>query len=642
MYKYILFIFFICINFMYAQNIDTLLQEYESSTKKSLKTVDEKLGNVTIYSQEELKRMQYTTLSDILKEFPINNFNTNKLGVSNLSLSGSKTDVSGFFRLFINDHEVSSIYMQSPSFSWINLPLDFVDYIEVYRGNSSFALGSDAGIFFIRVYTKNPLKENGSQIVGTIASHGTNSKSISHADVLSNGWSYLAYFNNSKVHEKQNYKTQQLHNNSSRNYFYFNGQKESSSVNFGYTDLEKDNYTGFALDVVPDDGKIKSKNYFFDITSYFLDDKSLKLNLSYDFNELQYEERNSAGLEIIPALNMASLGTTIPKEYYQNTQFKKYSGLLSKSFSIRGNNFLIGTSIQNKKYKTKQNTTVNFLNTTTEIGAFNGFDTETISSLFIQDDYKLHDDLLVIGNAKVDKYKRNGGLEDFNTEHYRIGAIYSPLEHFGLKSFVTKTSLAPSFYNIDYSDITNPNRLNLKNQEYKYYTIEGVYADEKSRLSILYNDVKIENFIYYTPVGFTNINDHTIKTKNWIFDYTYELSLNHKLELNYFTTKLSETLNNSNKGGYIKFTGEYDKLDYFTSLIYKNAYRFTTVNVKDSYNLNLGFTYHLSKHQSISLKGENLLDKSTKSLYKEGLFTGTPFALEDYQREVTLSMKWVF
>ena len=80
MYKYILFIFFIYINFMYAQNIDTLLQEYESSNKKSLKTVDEKLGNVTIYSQEELKRMQYTTLSDILKVFPINNFNTYKQG----------------------------------------------------------------------------------------------------------------------------------------------------------------------------------------------------------------------------------------------------------------------------------------------------------------------------------------------------------------------------------------------------------------------------------------------------------------------------------------------------------------------------------------------------------------------------------
>jgi iron complex outermembrane receptor protein len=183
----------------------------------------------------------------------------------------------------------------------------------------------------------------------------------------------------------------------------------------------------------------------------------------------------------------------------------------------------------------------------------------------------------------------------------------------------------------------------MKNQEYKYYSVEGVYADEKSRFSILYTNIKIENFIYFSPVGFINIDDHTIKTQNWIFDYTYELSAKHKLQLNYYTTSLSETLNNSSKGGYIKFIGEFDKFDYFTSLIYRNGYSFTTVNVPNSYNFNLGTTYHFSKDISISLKGENLLNKSTKSLYKDGLFdNGTNFALEDYQREVTLSMKWVF
>jgi len=643
MFRYFIYITLLT-SFLLAQNIDALLEEYELNTKKSLKTVDEKLGHVTIYSQEELKRMQYTTLADLLKEFPINNFNNNKFGISNLSLSGSKTDVSGFFRFFINDHEVSSTYTQSASLSWINLPLDFIDYIEVYRGNSSFALGSDAGIFFIRIYTKNPMKENGSQIVGTIASHGTNSQSITHADIFQNGWSYLSYFNNTKEHDKKTYKNNTLENDTQRRYFYLNIQKENTNINFGYTDVEKDNYIGLSVDANPDSGNIESKDYFFDFSHYFLDDKSLKVKFAYDFNEVNYEEKDSSGLEVLPVIVLpGNPYATLPKEYYQNIELKKYSGLLSKTFSTQKNNFVIGTTFQNKKYITKQNTIVNFMTgVSSETGAFTPFNEETINSIFIQDDYKFNDKFLLIGNGKLDKYNRNGGLDNFTTKHYRVGAIYTPFERFGIKSFYTKTSLAPTFYNIDYADITDNNSYHMKNQEYKYYTIEGVYADEKSRLSVIYNNVKIENFIYYSPVGFTNIDDHTIKTQNWIFDYTYELSSKHKLQLNYYTTSLSETLNNSNKGGYIKFTGEYDKFDYFTSLIYKNGYQYTTVNVPNSYNLNLGATYHLSKNLFISLKGENLLNKSTKSLYKEGLFTGTAFALEDYQREVTLSMKWVF
>ncbi|PNV82019.1 MAG: hypothetical protein C0627_12150 [Sulfurimonas sp.] len=115
----------------------------------------------------------------------------------------------------------------------------------------------------------------------------------------------------------------------------------------------------------------------------------------------------------------------------------------------------------------------------------------------------------------------------------------------------------------------------------------------------------------------------------------------NKINLNYFTTKLSEHINNSNKGGYVKFMGEYDSLEYFTSLIYRNSYEYLGVSVGNSYNFSLGATYNISKNLSLSLKGRNLFDDSTKSLYKEGGI-GADFSLEDYQREITFSMKWVF
>ena len=623
-------------NLLLAQDIDSLLQEFESNTNKSLKTVDDRLGHVSIYSQKDLQLMQYTTINDIFKELSFSNLNKNKFGNLNLSLPGTKEDVSGFYRIFINDHEISSSYTQAPSGSWMELPIDLVDYIEVYKGNSSFSFGSQSGIFFIRIYTKNPLKENGTQITATLASRGTNSQSVSNSGTLENGWSYLAYFNNTKTKDSQSYKSNEFQNDSHQRYFYLSVQKDNTNINIGYTDSKKDNYRGYALDTNPDQGEIDTKDYFIDLTTYFLDDKSIKLNLSYDVNELKYEEqKNQPGLAVIPVLPFSSLGNT--KEYYQNNRVTKLNALLSKTIAYNNNNLLIGVNFQNKKYQKADTATVDFANTTTNLRGFSDFDEEQISSLIIQDDIKLNDELLFVFNVKFDKHKREGTLDDFDDNQYRAGAIYTPFEHFGIKTFYTETSLTPSFYNIDFADRSASK---MQNSEYKYYTLEGVYADANSKFSLLYNNTKIKNFIYFTPVGFINV-DHIIHSESLMLEYTYELSKNNKIQLNYFRERHDDVVSNSNEGGNLKFMGEYDSFEYFTSLIYRNSYKYSDVSVAENYNFNLGITYNISKNLSLSLKGENLFDDSTESLYKEG-FAGPYFSLKDYQREITFSMKWVF
>jgi iron complex outermembrane receptor protein len=54
---------------LFSQTLDSLLIQYEDTVDQSLKTVNEKLGHVVIYSQEELRLMQYNNLNDILKDF---------------------------------------------------------------------------------------------------------------------------------------------------------------------------------------------------------------------------------------------------------------------------------------------------------------------------------------------------------------------------------------------------------------------------------------------------------------------------------------------------------------------------------------------------------------------------------------------
>ena len=77
----IIFLMALCVNLLLADTLDSLLQEYKTTSDNSLQTVNEKIGHVVIYSQKEIQLMHYIKLNDILKELPLFNINTVNGGV---------------------------------------------------------------------------------------------------------------------------------------------------------------------------------------------------------------------------------------------------------------------------------------------------------------------------------------------------------------------------------------------------------------------------------------------------------------------------------------------------------------------------------------------------------------------------------
>ncbi|MBN2832714.1 MAG: TonB-dependent receptor plug domain-containing protein, partial [Campylobacterales bacterium] len=604
--------------------------------ENSLETVNEKIGHVVVYSQKEIRLMQYRTLNEILKELPLFNINTNQFGLTNYSLTGSKTTTSGFFRFFINDHEISSGYDQSTSLSWSDLPLDFVDHVEIYYGESSFSFGNETGIYFVRIYTKSALKEDGSEVAAWFSSKTGHSQSITNSHIFENGWSYLLFANQEKIKKTSLYNQQKLTSNGTKHYLFADISNETSKINLGYTDITKSNYAGLALDATPNDGENLSKDFFLNYTHFLLEDKSLKANFSFDINERSYEESNDQGINITPLIDL-SIPWSIPKNFQEDLRFTKSNAYLSKSFESDENALILALNVKHKTYDVLKRKSTNFLNQTNEIEHYNSFKHETTSSVLLQESYSLHPELLLVANAKIDYYDRNAYLEDTSEKLLRIGTIYTPTSHFGFKAFYTQTALTPSFYTIDYA---NKNMPNLKSQEYYFYTLEAVYTTGNSKFGITFDHVEIDNFLYQTPVGFVNV-DHTIKTDGLVFDYEYTFSKRDKLHLNYYTSTLSEQINNATKGGFIKFMGGYQKFDYFTSIIYRNGYDYLGLEIPDSFDLSLGATYHATKDLSYSVKASNILDKSTQSLYFTN-FGSTFFALDDNERSIMVSFKWVF
>ena len=619
------------VNVIFANSLNELLKEYKDNSANSLKTVDEKIGNVIVYSQKELRLMQHNKLSDVLKELPLLNLNKNRYGISTPSLATTKATLSGFFRLYINDQEVSSIHTQSFATSWGEMPLDFVDYIEVYYGDSSFSLGSETGIYFIRVYTKSANKENSTELKTIFSNNNSLSQSLTHSDVFTNDWSYLLFLNQSTTKDDNSYKNQKLKNDMKSRYFYIDLTNDTTKINLSYVDIQKDNYMGLSKDVVPQQGEIKTQDYFINFSKYLLEDKSLKIGASYTINTREHEEEDDELLPI-PAAN----GNTL-QEYQENLKFTKTTGYISKKLNLGSNKLLTSFHIKNKTYKIKNSKIVTSRNTKKE----------TTYSFTLEDELKINNDFMLIGNLKYDKYKRDDYLEDENEEMYRIGFIYTPFRNFGIKSFYTKTYLPPTFYNVDFVSKTNKN---IQTQQYKFFVTEAVFTTEKSKLGITYHNVKIDDFIYYlnNPFvpGFINI-DHQIQTEGLMFNYKYNISEQNDVTINYYMTKTSETSNNTEDGGYIKFMGRYSSFEYFASIIYKEGYSFKPTNgtnhvvVDDSFDLNLGATYYYTKDLSFSLKGENLLKESTESLFFDGQ-KNENFSLDDFGRTLSLSVKWVF
>ena len=626
---------------LFADNLDNLLEEYKISSDLSNKTLDEKVGHLTVYTQQQLKQMQYNKLSDVIKELPILNQNNNIYGVKNQTISGFYSSISTSMRIFINDHEISSVHTLSPFLVWDSLPLDFISHIEIYTGDSSFSLGNEPGTTFVRVYTKSPYQDNGNQLTTTVTSNNGKYMGVSHSEVLENNWAFLAYAGTQKEEDSKTYKNQTLHNDSDRRYLYLTVQKENSKIDFGYSDLSKDNFIGLSRDSIPDNGDIKSKDYFVNYSNTFLRDNSLKTVFSIDVNERDYNESNKEGISLIPVIdqtNPLTILNTIPTYYDENLRFEKYDAYVSKSYEQKANEIILASSIKHKRYILQDRTTISKTQIL-EDQKFSNFDSETLYSLMLEDTYKINDKLNIIGDIKLDTYTRNDELDD-STEHlYKLGLIYMPTDNLGFKLFATQSYIAPSFY---YVDLQSPTVSNLKSQKINYYSLENVYLYNSHKFNLTLTNIQVDDMIYLTTKGFDNSNEK-VEGNMLIFKYAYNIDLKNQLMFTAYILDSNQPEMNSSNGGNIKYMGSYQKFDYFTSLVFKDGYKISNLTVDDGYDLNAGITYNHTKNLSFSIKGENLLNNAIESVYKDSSNVASPyFSLADQERTYMLTMKWLF
>lgn len=626
----------LAINISFADDsISNLLSEYEEVADLSNKTKIESLGSYKIFTRRDLEIMQAYKLSDVLKSLPLHTFVPNSFGVFQLTSFGSLVGLNTSYRLFINDHEVSSINTDNPFLIYDEYPLDNIDHIEIYLNSGAVKIGNEPFLLVIKMYTKEPQRENATILSSHISTNQEYSLSFNTSKKIDDNKSYFLSITKSY----NNFKTQYfngspIERDSNRLYGFFQYRYYDTTIDLSFSSVKRDAFTNYSPDKQPSISNTTSIDFYINATQYFLEDKSLKLNISLDINKRKAEFENDlagGGLFIPPIY----LPPNIPIYYYEKRTLNKYTFHLLKDFKTEKNTLSLGFS-----YKKKENNLNDSLyKTPTNEGNMNSvfvFKDTDIYTGYLENQYSINDKNLLILSLKYDYYKRDGGLKDFGDYLTRFGYVSYITKDLYIKGFLARGYIPPSFFEYEFSQ--NPK--SIKREIFKGFMLDINYKKDRNRFKLNYDYLVTDDIITFGENGYYNYPE---RMKFHILDFEYKFDINPSQNINF---DIYKTFSNSSKmsptfGWNIRYTGSINKFDIFGELIYREGFAFENKEVKNSYNLNSGIIYNYSPSLAIKLKGENLLNSSPKSVFPLTPKSDTGI-FSSYDRKIIFTIEKVF
>lgn len=606
-----------------SNEITALLDQYQNSSQNNSKTKKESLGHIISFTANDIYMMQAYKLSDILKTLPITSLQTNMFGVSNLAFNGSPNSVSTAMRLYINNHEVSSLHTLSPWLIYDQYPLDHISHIDIYISEGSLTLGNEPSKITIKLFTKVPETVNGGALRSSFTTAPSQETTLSYASETEN-FGTLAMIN----YNHSNYEDENKNNDSNRLYGYFSLNLDQTQIDFGYAKLDKSPYIGLSKDLQPDGGSLNSKDYFVSATKFFNEGAS-KVSLAVDRNERDYKEQNQEGLLVLPYIQATS---TYPTNYEEQLIFTKYDLSLSHEYNTPNNTLFMGTSMKHKDYQIDNR----FLNNQ-PFTKFSEISRESIVSIMAEDNYYFNDNNMLVADLKYDKYYKNAPFKNFDQISKRIGFVSLVSDNFGLKGFATASFTPPSLYQIDFA---NGAKKDLDPEKNQLLSFESVYENANHKITLFITNSKTSNGIVLTPTGFQN-NSQNTKNHGIVLDYLYRVDGFNQININAFNFNSNDAYYASpHQGVILKAFQKFDKIRFYEELIFKRGYNHNgQITLDNSYNASIGGIYQFSRDIELGLKYENIFNDDMSIAYnKNGSYT----TINNSRPKASASLKWTF
>ncbi len=600
-------------------DIVNLIYKYENVHSKKEK--EEFLGTYIVFHRRDLELLQLNKLSDVLKLIPLGNFSPDRLGLNYWSFAGGYIPpVKFFLRLYLDDHELSSIDNGTPFLIYDDYPLDNINKIEIYITPSSSLYSVENGVVLIKMYSKKPSFEKTSMFKVGIDSQSSNIYTFSVNKTIE-GIEFNLTTNYSNIKFPKEYISNNfISRDQSRYHIYSKMETNSGSLQISISKVERNLFGAFSLDFSPDIAKLKATDLFIAFKRFLLKDKSLKFVFSYDMQSRNYIEANyDVGILPIPIFSDKRIIVFLNKE----KELSKLSSKLEKSFTTK--NFDIKLGINANLYtnyidfkeileKTKDKRIKEYIN----LNEADYIKSASFISSYIDMIYKISKH--IYSNLSYEVQKLNWDkLNNKYAHNYKFGILMSNSNFkskliFSQEYIIPPISILESIRRrknsenailIKYRNIMFENNIRLSSFSYVTYTVF------KSKISN-----SIRGFRSYD--GFEKNYRKNDKNREIVANL---IIFNGKVKNNFYTIsvwnlikdnfeKLSPTL-----GANILFRGENKRFNYFLQLLYRKGLKIKNTYLSDSYDVSFGLSVKLLKDIIIKFKAENIFNSSTKAVF---------------------------
>lgn len=608
--------------FLYADetNLNDLLSKYREAGELYNETKELKNGHVTVFSRADLDKMQAYTLNDVLKTIKLFTSMSTKFGMNSLVKSPYSEKTISSVKIFIDSYEVTSLTDGTGLTQFGKMGLNFIDHIEVYQASNAIAFSGEPGTMAVKLYTKNPSRENAAVIQTSIDSRGGGRVQIIETKSF-NEYTYLANLDIDN-YNSQEYKIadgSELSRDGKRGQFYVNLAKENDfKIEIGSA-IEKDKlFSGFGKSI--DDGEFYVKNYYAQFTKYFNNDIKLILNASYETVNLT----NSDNIGLLLQDN------SISNLLEAKTGSQTYNAILEKRLKYNDHSLLFGTQLKIRSFFLDELKS-NGVNKDLVVGPQD----LNIYMFYFEDEYSINNNNTLTLGAKIDIYDNH--LTSSSTQNIlRVGYLSNLSDNTSLRAFIQKGYFYPLFAETTFSPLyfTNPNLESAKS------TIAKVELEQKIdnlTLTIGGEGSESKDSISFNPFSKTYVTNPASNSFGMYYvNATYRFNTDNKIITEYFKTYREGSEYSPDNGALLQLYNRINKFDIYNELIYRSSYvGVYNQKINAGIDYTLGAIYHYNKKLDLKIKGENLLDRASQ-IGMSGL------KVAPYDRKIVFTVEYIF
>jgi len=589
---------------IYAEDLETLLDIYAKESDLSVETKKEAAGNVIVYTRQDLEKMQVKSISELLKNIPFIRYNENRLGYTDLSYGKGRVTTSSDARVYINERELISPFYGNALGIISKFDIAYVDHVEIYYGVTSFEFGVEPSNMVVKLYTKDPNRENGGEIKTSYSSHNSNEINLSYGSVFEE-YSLYTYIDSKTTNEKKIlHEGTNLSRDKESLHLFLSLQNENNRLEYNRIQAKSD---FFSAGLGGGDGSpnLNETDVTYNLLGWYstwLEDK-LSLSLDYIYLESKTKQGDDEPLGLLPPFNVPY------NSFFNESHENQLSAIVKYREEIKNHNILAGLQFRDKSFKSKKTQVDNTIIPNTRT-----YNSEKIYGLFLEDNYLINDNNLIVAAAKYDSVKPNANLNDQELFLYRLGYIYKE-DDFKVKAFYTSSQkkFDPNFYyNLTFTTLTDlekqeDNKISLELNWDKYPYTYGIYLFNLKQENKLYLDRNTSSY---------KNSSKDYETNGISLTYSYNFDKLNRIDANLFIMKEENDQSNYNNtvhGGYVRLLNSVGKFDIYNELIYRNGYE----NLSAGYDYSAAVTYKHTNDLRFSLKGENILNNALETIYTE-------------------------